>query len=571
MKRFGTTLFFEGGNNPDRIGGNCTVLEHVDEKGNETRVMFDLGALFPPEDSKYDAVIPDVRKYISFDDNEPKMTLDAIFISHCHEDHIGGLVHLIKAGGKFPPVYASVYTKELIESFLKESSIAQDFWPQIIEIAPKNKLEIGRNVEIEPFAVSHAATGSYGFHMLTKVHGKDYAGIVHPGDYHLGSVKFGQGFDQKDFVDLVSRKFVTQVLLDSTSTDASDEYLVSFEEAVANTLAIVEQNQNKQVFSAVISRSVNNLAIDLEVAKRTGRKIFIDGYQAKKAYAALRKTGVKDYDDVVFVGNAEAYMKKVSESERYIIPSGAFAEAKDGKLSGLYKMSLQDPKNPKKTGHDFFKMNENTLVLARQRCIEKINGKEVKAMYERLAKLGVVLVENDSSNKTGKYPVAKMQRTGHAVRSETLNFIKMIKDNAKECKNVYCIPVHGEPDKISETAKLIREAGCLPSICHNMDVLEIGNSMVRRLAYNDSVKQSWIAVKDESYAGYSQCVYDLVDSNLQFKENLFIMRGETQISNQKRGAYGDNKEKSVEEMQDLPYKEKMKAHIDTKAIKSKTR
>src|SRR5574344_1696201 len=147
-----------------------------------------------------------------------------------------------------------------------------------------------------------------------------------------------------------------------------------------------------------------------------------------------QKSGNHDYDDVVFASedlknaNAQDFLQKFPPEQRYIIPSGAFAESKKGKKSGLYKMSEQQKvvssenkksknsnaiKGKGDTGHPDFTIDSNTLILARQRCIEDINGKQVRAMYNRLAALGATIIENKSSNNTGKFETSLMQRTGH--------------------------------------------------------------------------------------------------------------------------------------------------------------
>ena len=109
----GTKIDFLGGNNESRIGGNSLLIEHPEDGEGVKRVMIDLGALFPPEWTGLDSIIPDVRPYLGKESEPAEKPLDAMFISHCHEDHIGGLVHLARAGYKFPEIYTSSYTKQL--------------------------------------------------------------------------------------------------------------------------------------------------------------------------------------------------------------------------------------------------------------------------------------------------------------------------------------------------------------------------------------------------------------------------------------------------------------------------
>lgn len=104
---------------------------------------------------------------------------------------------------------------------------------------------------------------------------------------------------------------------------------------------------------------------------------------------------------------------------------------KNGKVKGNSKGEA---------GHPDFTVDFMTLILARQRCIESINGKQVRAMYNRLAALGATIIENRSGNNTGKFETALMQRTGHAVRSETKKFIELIVNNRKNGSKLVFIP-----------------------------------------------------------------------------------------------------------------------------------
>lgn len=543
MQKPGTRIHFEGGNNERRIGGNSSVIEHVNERGEATRVMYDLGALFPPEYTGYDAVIPDVRKYISKGSEKPEQSLDAMFISHCHEDHIGGLVHLVKLDYKFPPIYTNRYTRNFIRMALAEWGVSPEMMPEIKEVKAGEKIKISKDVEVEPFTVSHSTVGAMGFHTLTQLNGKDHAGIINPGDYHMGEVPVGNTFSEEEFADLAKRKLITHVMLDSTSTDSSDDYLVTFDDAVKNTVEQINQNSEKQVVSAVISRSTQNLAIDLEAARQLGRTVYLDGHWSRMAFKAMQMSGIDTFDDVVFCSkdvtkaNASEYLAKTPQNKRYIVPSGAFAEEKNGRMSGLVKMSKQEKvktdgkkrigkgKAPAQnsSGHPNFVIDTYTLILARQRCIEDINGKSVRAMYNRLAMLGATVVENLSSNNTGKYPTALMQRTGHATKSETLKFIQLSNSNNTN-KNIYYVPIHGDPKQLMNTSKIIREAGGMPSICHNMDIIEVGNGFVKNVAQNDNEKQKWIGVmeKESENGNPMDCsyVYDEVDSNFIKVRNI---------------------------------------------------
>ena len=542
MSELGTTYSFIGGNNANRIGGSCSLLEHRhSDRNRPTRIMFDLGALFAPDEClNIDAVIPDVRKYLDSETTHADERLDALFISHGHEDHIGGLVHLARAGYTFPPIYASKGTLELLKEALIEAGVDlnKDVWnKKLVEVKADEPVSF-EGVEVEPFNVSHSTVGALGFHSLTTINGEVEAGILHPGDFRLGGTKVGDGFDEGKFNDLLKRKPVTHVILDSTSSGSGDEFSVTHEEAVNNTVEALRQHPEKQVVSAVISRSIQNLAIDLDAARKTGRKIFLDGYWLKKSYKAMVEAGITEFDDVVFKRSASEYKATVKEEYRYIITSGAFAESKKGAKSGLYKMSEQEKIKPTKNkkgkntnynssvGHPDFKVGNNTVILARQRCIEELNGKKVRAMYARLAALGCTVIANDAEIPLGNYKTAKMQRSGHALKNEIKKFIKMIIDTQKRPDDVTFMPTHGNYKQLLNTVKAVESVGGRFFLSINLDVLKLNKTETSKT--DKLTSDLWIGVCEEKDIASSNSTYKymLVDENFVVKEELFDVKTE---------------------------------------------
>ncbi len=533
MSGLGTKYVFVGGNNAERIGGSCSIIEHkYDSYRRPTRIMLDLGSLFAPDYCMdVDAAIPDVRQYFNSEDSLAEKAIDAIFLSHGHEDHIGGYVHLARAGFEMPSTYASKPTLELLKSALFEAGVEKTKWPKMYEVEAGTPISFD-GVEIEAINVSHSTMGALGYHILTEINGKPEAGIFHPGDYHLGEVRVGKGFNSEELKDLLQRKPLTNVILDSTSSATDDKYLITHSQAVANTLEVVKQHPEKQVISAVISRSVQNLAIDLEVAKETGRKVFLDGYWAKIAFKAMQKSGVADFDDVVFDGSAEAYKSKFPASKRYLIPSGAFAESKKGKKSGLYKMSEQEKvksgkqkkeqneEKKQRIGHPDFTVDSNTLILARQRCIEEINGKEVRAMYARLAALGATIVANEAETPLGHYQTAKMQRSGHAVLSETKKMVQLFQKYAQNPSDVIFIPTHGNPTQMINTAKVVKSQSANLYFGNNLDVLQM--KCGKTIKVDEISSEYWIGVCEESdnVNGTQTYTYTEIDKNFIVQREL---------------------------------------------------
>lgn len=537
-KKLETTWTTFGGNNPDNIGASCSLLTHrYSHYDRPTRIMFDFGSQFAPKGSEVDAVFPDIREHLGTNISYPK--LDAIFLTHCHEDHIGGLVHLARAGYSFPPIYASKGTLELLKSTLKEAGVDLDKndWKYIDDNGNERELFIEiksgeavkfKDVEIEAVNMSHTTVGSLGFHILTKIDGKDEAGIFHPGDYHTRKVRVGEGFDENTIKELSERKLISHVILDSTSTGSSEEYTVTHEEAVDNLVKVLKEHPEKQVITTVISRSVQNLAIHLDAARKTNRKVFIDGYRLKLAFKAMQDAGIREYDDIIFWGDANAYLKKYGHKDRYIVGSGAFAE----EHSTLMKLIQQEKivpsndkekkkkkKSIKKTGHPYFTIDNKTLFIFGQRGV--INYDELCKAANVLSSLGAVVFVNAAEKPLKGFPTALIQSSGHANREETLQLLSIIANAKERPGELTCIPTHGNPEQLINTGNLAKKAGVGVFFAMNSDILKLSNNSNEKTSKIDEVPPlPRLAVKqvDDNTSVHDVFIYYLVDNDYNITE-----------------------------------------------------
>lgn len=159
-------------------------------------------------------------------------------------------------------------------------------------------------MEIEPFMVSHSVVDAMGFHTLTKVDGKSYAGIINNGDFLVEeNMPVGQSFNFETYTDLLKRKLTTNVQIDSTSTVPNGSERIGFEQAVQNTLQVIEANSDRSlIVSPVISRSVENIAIDIAAARKLGTKVYLEGKWLQLVKQAMTDSGHLDFDDVVYRG-----------------------------------------------------------------------------------------------------------------------------------------------------------------------------------------------------------------------------------------------------------------------------
>ena len=181
----GTYITLVGGNNARRIGGNSYVIEARNE-GKTSRVMVDLGAVITGFETGYESAFPDVSRFFDRIDPETEnfveaaQPVDALAVTHLHEDHVGALTHLAKMGYMLPPVYTSKLTRNAVRIMFNKAGLPE---PDIREVKPGENVKIGEDLVMEGFMEAHSAVDAMGFHFLSFRGDKADAGIITHGDF----------------------------------------------------------------------------------------------------------------------------------------------------------------------------------------------------------------------------------------------------------------------------------------------------------------------------------------------------------------------------------------------------
>ncbi len=529
-KELGTTYNIIGGNNPTRIGASCSIIEHKFKKGVPlTRIMLDAGALITHKDAEVDVIIPDIREYLGTKNSHPAIKLDAIFLTHGHEDHFGGYIHLARAGYTFPPTYASKETLEMLKTFLTEAGInlnSSEWKDKFIPVKSGSIVNF-KGVDVEAISMSHSTAGSLGFHFLTKIDETDEAGILHLGDYNLRNVIVSEGFNKKELEDLAERKLITHVFLDSTSTGSNSKNMISYDEGYKNYLKIFEQHSDKQIFVPVISGSVQNWANVLRAAKEKNRKVYIDGYRLGLVYQSMLNAGMQDFD--VVEDNINKFLK-LPLSKRLGLLSGAMGE----EFSGLHKLVQQEKVRPvkedkktntkkkktKKTGHPLFTLDKSSLLVLSQRGIKDLSFNDLSKYANMAASLGATVIITEADDLLGNFQTERLQGSCHAYNIETFDVLSTIVNGQKKLNNtdVTCMPTHGNPSQLTNTAKIAEKAGLKFYIFMNANEVKLtkhGENKTSKVAEN--TQNQWIGVTQisDNTSDVKEYVYTLVDENFK--------------------------------------------------------
>src|SRR5262245_64478236 len=136
------------------VGRNMWVLEYGDEI-----LVLDCGVMFPEAEMLgVDLVLPDIT-YL----REQKEKIQAILLTHGHEDHIGAIPHLLADLG-FPPIYGTPLTLGIVTGKLKQHRLLDR--ARLVRFQAGEKFSVG-SFSVEPFHVAHSIPDTVGFGITT--------------------------------------------------------------------------------------------------------------------------------------------------------------------------------------------------------------------------------------------------------------------------------------------------------------------------------------------------------------------------------------------------------------------
>lgn len=533
----GTRVKFVGGNNDVGIGANCMIVENTNEQGETTRIMIDLGMKLTVDNPEYDGIIPDIRDYLDKIDDDGKVDeegnvivtpakypVKAIFITHAHDDHKGGFNAYESVGYKLPTKISGEFTIKHEKARMARENINPTIANpnNLISFDDKEKLKkpvVGFNkrkdgkceIEVEAFAVSHSAVNAKGFHVLVRQPDGNDVGLVFTGDFNMREMQATingkqDGFKEDEYLNLLSRKPVTHIFHDSTSTGSSNEFIFDKETCINEWVRAIKYSDDagkKEIFTESIANSVEHKVKLLESTRRYNAKygrnkqVYIDGIGSNFAWQAYIDAGGDGYEDVLFrpkspYNGATEFKNAVPEEDRIIDMSGVFAEgAIEGPItklnlpSGMVKLSngekvIQNSKNKgndkktdnvkaPKTGHRFFQITPDSTAIKAQRDVG-INSFGIRKTWNKIGALGAMILQVNTYDdaKIGDYPTFNLQSSGHASTQETQRYLDY--HNPTEA---IVIPVHGDTEQLKTTAKVANGIGFKADIYKNANVIGV--------------------------------------------------------------------------------------------------
>src|SRR3990172_3391469 len=232
------------------------LLEYGDDM-----IAVDAGLMFPEEEMLgIDLVIPNVT-YIE----EKRSKFKAIFITHGHEDHIGGLPYILRRVKA--PIYCTPLTNGLISVKLREHHLLDA--TDLRTILAGESVQVGV-FRVEAFSVAHSVPDSVGYAIRTPV-----GTVIHTGDFKLDHTPvMGQTTDLARLSELGSEG-VLLLLADSTYSEIPG-YTPS-ERVVGQALTQIMVNSPGRVIVATFASLIARVQQVIDAAAVSGRRVFVTG------------------------------------------------------------------------------------------------------------------------------------------------------------------------------------------------------------------------------------------------------------------------------------------------------
>jgi ribonuclease J len=387
------------------IGRNMSVIEYAGRL-----LVVDCGVLFPEDHHPgVDLILPDFE-YIAqrLDD------IDAIVLTHGHEDHIGAVPYLLRLRADIPLV-GSTLTLAMIEAKLKEHRIK----PYTLTVTEGQREQLGV-FDCEFVAVNHSIPDALAVFVRTPG-----GTILHTGDFKLDQLPLdGRITDLRSFARF-GEEGVDLFMTDSTNAEVPG--FTTAEREIAPAIEAVFRNASRRVIVACFSSHVHRVQQVLDAAHANGRKVAMVGRSMLRNMGIAEELGYLKVPPGVLVD-----LKKLTDypdDKIVLICTGSQGEP----MAALSRMANRDHK---------IEVGDGDTVLLASSLIPG-NENAVYRIINGLMRLGADVVHKGN---------AKVHVSGHASAGELLYCYNIVRP-----RNV--MPVHGEWRHLVANAALAVQTG----------------------------------------------------------------------------------------------------------------
>jgi ribonuclease J len=398
-------------------------------------LVLDVGLSFPSADMPgIDLVLPDLE-YV----RERVDDVEAVVLTHGHEDHVGALPYLLRDLKRPVPVLGTAFTLELLKGKLEEH--------QVTDLAQLRVVEPGGSATVGPFSmrflhVTHSIPDGAAVAIDSP-----FGTILHTGDFKIDPTPIdGRPTDLHGLAEEAGRGVH---LLLSDSTNAEEPGHTASERSVGPVLRQIVEEAPAIVVVACFSSHIHRVQQVVDAALANGRVVAFLGRSMHNSVGAARRLGVLKIDDrdVVDIEEVDA----LDPGRVVVICTGSQGEP----YSALSLMAARE--------HKWVKLKPDDTVVLSSSLIPG-NEPAIHRVVDALYRTGADVYH---------MPSDPVHASGHAAQEELRLMLSLVRPR-------WFLPIHGERRHLQHHARLAEEVG-IPRdrilICEDGDVLEVGEEV----------------------------------------------------------------------------------------------
>jgi ribonuclease J len=394
------------------IGKNMTVIEY-----DGRIVVVDTGLMFPTAEMHgIDLVLPDFS-YL----RERADDIEAIVLTHGHEDHVGALPYVLREIGEPPVIYGGLLTIGMVRSKLDEHKLSD---------APLQELPAGEKVQRGPFGLelvhlAHSIPDMRGVLITTEL-----GSMLMTGDYKFDQTPVdGRPADIPRLAE-IGREGLLLLFGDSTNADRPG--VAPSESSVGPALLRQFSQCQGRIIVTSFASNIHRVQQVIDAAEKLDRKVALVGRSMRKNFNIASNLGIAKAPSGIFIQPRE--IENFPDEKIVVISTGSQGEP----LSALRRMANND--------HRDVQLHSGDTVVFSATPVPG-NERAVNETIDRIYEIGATVI-------TAKD--APIHASGHGWQEEIKLMLNLTKPR-------YVMPVHGDHKRLRLHSELAEAVGVDPA------------------------------------------------------------------------------------------------------------